>query len=90
MLASRAWLGSSDLGTVGSRMPSDRNVGYYTAKAGLPALARTLAQGLRGTGVTANLVSPGMIATTGVATLIMRRAQRDGSGESWETPNDGH
>lgn len=72
------------LGTVGTRMPGDRNVGYYTAKAGLPALVRTLAQELRGSGVTANLVSPGMIATTEVKEMVTRRAERDGAGATWK------
>ena len=74
----RGWGRVIFLGTVGSRMPGDRNVGYYTAKAGLPVLVRTLAQELRGTGVTANLVSPGMIATTEVRDMVTRRAERDG------------
>jgi len=79
----RGWGRVIFLGTVGTRMPGDRNVGYYTAKAGLPALVRTLAQELRGTGVTANLVSPGMIATTEVRDMVTRRAQREGAGETW-------
>lgn len=83
-MRARGWGRVIFLGTVGTRMPGDRNVGYYTAKAGLPALVRTLAQELRGSGVTANLVSPGMIATDEVREMITRRAQRDGSGETWE------
>jgi len=80
----RGWGRVIFLGTVGTRMPGDRNVGYYTAKAGLPALVRTLAQELRGSGVTSNLVSPGMIATTEVKDMVIRRAERDGRGTSWE------
>lgn len=83
-MRTRGWGRVIFLGTVGTRMPGDRNVGYYTAKAGLPALVRTLAQELRGTGVTANLVSPGMIATSEVRDMVMRRAQREGRGDSWE------
>lgn len=80
----RAWGRVIFLGTVGSRMPGDRNVGYYTAKAGLPALVRTLAQELRGSGVTANLVSPGMIATAEVRAMVTRRAERAGVDSNWE------
>ena len=83
-MRARNWGRVIFLGTVGTRMPGDRNVGYYTAKAGLPALVRTLAQELRGSGVTANLVSPGMIATTEVREMVTRRAQRAGVGDSWE------
>ena len=39
---------------------------------------------LRGTGVTANLVSPGMIATDEVRDMILRRAARAGHGDSWD------
>lgn len=83
-MRTRGWGRVVYLGTVGTRMPGDRNVGYYTAKAGLPALVRTLAQELRGSGVTANLVSPGMIATTEVKDMVTRRAERDGAGGSWD------
>ena len=71
------------LGTVGTERPSDRNPDYYSAKAALPVLVRTLAKDLRGTGVTANLVSPGMIATAEVRDGISRRAAREGI-EGWE------
>lgn len=70
------------LGTVGTERPGDRNPDYYGAKGALPILVRTLAKDLRGTGVTANLVSPGMIATAEVRDGIMRRAAREGI-EDW-------
>lgn len=72
------------LGTVGIHQPSNRNAGYYAAKTALPTLIRSLAIELRGTGVTANLVSPGMIATTEVQEMILRRAARHGRGDSWD------
>lgn len=72
------------LGTVGIHQPSNRNAGYYAAKTALPTLVRSLAIELRGTGVTANLVSPGMIATVEVQEMIMRRAARHDRGDSWE------
>ena len=70
------------LGTVGTERPGDRNPDYYAAKGALPTLVRSLAKELRGTGVTANLVSPGMIATAEVRDGIMRRAAREGV-EGW-------
>lgn len=72
------------LGTVGIHQPSNRNAGYYAAKTALPTLIRSLAMELRGTGVTSNLVSPGMIATTEVQQMIMRRAARHDRGDTWE------
>lgn len=84
-MRSRSWGRVIYLGTVGTRMPGDRNVGYYAAKAGLPVLIRTLAQELRGSGITANLVSPGMIATPEVRDMVTRRAQREGLGNDWDS-----
>ena len=71
------------LGTVGTHQPNTRNAGYYAAKTALPTLVRTLAMEVRGSGVTANLVSPGMIATPEVQAMVMRRAARDSQGDSW-------
>ncbi len=80
----RGWGRIVFLGTVGSRRPGVKNPGYYAAKAGLHALVRTLAMELRGTGVTANLVSPAMIATSEVRDGLTGRAARAGVGESWD------
>lgn len=80
----RGWGRVIFVGTVGTQQPGKRNVGYYGAKTALPTLVRTLAMELRGTGVTANLVSPGMIATPEVQEMVMRRAARAGEGDSWE------
>lgn len=82
-MRTRQWGRVIYIGTVGVRMPGDRNVGYYTAKAGLPALVRTLAKELRGSGVTANLVSPGMVATTEVKAMVTRRAERQAPVADW-------
>jgi len=80
----RGWGRIIFLGTVGTQLPGKRNAGYYGAKTALPTLVRTLAMELRGSGVTANLVSPGMIATAEVQQMVMRRAAREGHGETWE------
>ena len=79
----RGWGRIIFMGTVGTQQPGQRNAGYYGAKTALPTLVRTLAMELRGTGVTANLVSPGMIATDEVRAMVTRRAERDGSAASW-------
>ncbi len=79
----RGWGRVVFLGTAGTRMPGERNPGYYGAKAGGHAIVRTLAMTLRGTGVTANLVSPGMIATDEVRAAFTRRAKRDGVTGGW-------
>lgn len=79
----RGWGRVIFLGTVGTQQPGRRNAGYYGAKTALPTLVRTLAMDLRGTGVTANLVSPGMIATEEVRHMVTRRAGRDATIASW-------
>ncbi len=80
----RRWGRIVFLGTVGGHRPGTRNPGYYGAKAGLHAVVRSLAQELRGSGVTCNLVSPGMIATAEVKASVTRRADRNGEGGSWD------
>jgi 3-oxoacyl-[acyl-carrier protein] reductase len=72
------------LGTVGTERPGDRNPDYYGSKAAIPALVRSLAKDLRGSGITSNLVSPGMIATAEVREMLQRRAERDGLDRSWD------
>lgn len=83
-MRARGWGRVIFLGTIGTQRPGRRNAGYYAAKTALPTLVRTLAMELRGTGVTANLVSPGMIATDEVRDMVMRRAEREGRGATWE------
>ncbi len=80
----RGWGRVIFIGTVGSRMPGTRNPGYYTAKAGMHALVRTLAMELRGSGVTANLVSPAMIATEEMQAMLTRRAVKAGVDGTWD------
>lgn len=79
----RGWGRVIFVGTIGSRRPGSRNPGYYAAKAGMPALIRTLAMDLRGTGVTANLVSPGMIATAEIRAMLTRSAIKRGVADEW-------
>ena len=72
------------IGTVGSRRPGAKNPGYYGAKAALHNIVRSLAKELRGSGVTANLVSPGMIATAEVRASLTAHAERRGRVTEWD------
>jgi NAD(P)-dependent dehydrogenase (short-subunit alcohol dehydrogenase family) len=72
------------VGTVGSARPSNRNPHYYSSKAALPGLVVSLASDLAGSGVTANLVSPGLIATAEVRERFMRMGADKGWGTTWE------
>ena len=62
-MVERGWGRIVLLGTVGSTRPGVRRPGYYAAKAALPSIAVSLSQALTGTGVTVNVVSPGIIGT---------------------------
>jgi NAD(P)-dependent dehydrogenase (short-subunit alcohol dehydrogenase family) len=73
------------VGTVGSIRPGNRTPHYYAAKAALPNLVVGLAKELAGTGITANLVSPGIIATDEVRETFVRAAAKRGwPGEGFE------
>lgn len=71
------------LGTVGTSRPRAQTPGYYAAKSSLPAMTVSLAKELAGSGVTANLISPGLIATAEVREMMLRRAERKGWGTDW-------
>jgi len=73
------------LGTIGQIRPNSRMPHYYASKAALPNLCVSLAKELAGTGITVNLVSPGMIATDEVKAMLFRRAEKHGWGDDWET-----
>lgn len=83
-MKSRGWGRILFVGTVGSVRPRAQMPGYYTAKASLAAMTVSLAKELAGTGVTANLVSPGLIATAEVRAMMERRAAKKGWGDRWE------
>jgi 3-oxoacyl-[acyl-carrier protein] reductase len=73
------------LGTVGSLRPGTRQPQYYAAKAALPAITTSLAKELSGTGITVNLVSPGIIATDEVRERFTARAAKLGKPTDWES-----
>ncbi len=69
--------------TVGATRPGDRIPEYYAAKGALPAMAVSLAKHLAGTGITANCVSPGIIATAEVIESFTERSRREGKPTDW-------
>jgi 3-oxoacyl-[acyl-carrier protein] reductase len=72
------------VGTVGSLRPGRSTPHYYAAKTALGSVTVTLANELSGTGVTVNLVSPGVIRTAEVEAYFTEKAKRKGWGETWE------
>ncbi|MFT7597161.1 MAG: 3-oxoacyl-[acyl-carrier protein] reductase [Acidimicrobiales bacterium] len=81
-LAARSWGRIVLLGTVGSVRPAKQRPQYYGAKGALPAITVSLAKEMANTGVTVNLVSPGIIATAEVLERLGDRPFEDVFGMS--------
>jgi NAD(P)-dependent dehydrogenase (short-subunit alcohol dehydrogenase family) len=81
----RGWGRVVLVGTVGSVRPGTRQPQYYAAKAALPGITTSLAQELTGSGITVNLVSPGLVATDEVRERFTRRAKSKGLPTDWDS-----
>ncbi|MEM1433996.1 MAG: SDR family oxidoreductase [Pseudomonadota bacterium] len=79
----RGWGRIINLGTVGSTRPNVARPHYYAAKGALANLTQSLAQAVAGSGVTVNLVSPGLIRTPEVEAASIARAERRGEPTEW-------
>jgi NAD(P)-dependent dehydrogenase (short-subunit alcohol dehydrogenase family) len=83
-MTERGWGRIINLGTVGSTRPNSRMPGYYAAKGALATMTVSLAKEVGGTGVTVNLVSPGLILTPEVKDAYLAAGRRKGWGDTWE------
>ena len=79
----RGWGRIVFIGTIGSLRPAARMPHYYASKATLPNLCVSLAKSLAETGVTVNLVSPGIIGTAEIREMLLKQAERAGHGRDW-------
>jgi len=79
----RGWGRIITLGTRGVATPLTNMVEYSAAKAALVNATGALARELTGSGVTANVVSPGVILTDGMRRMFEDRARAAGDGRSW-------
>ena len=72
-----------NLGTVGSTRPGPRMPHYYAAKGALATMTMSLAKAVGGSGITVNLVSPGLIHTAEVEASYLAQGRRNGWGNTW-------
>jgi 3-oxoacyl-[acyl-carrier protein] reductase len=79
----RRWGRIINLGTVGSTRPAARMPHYYASKGALATLTISLAKEVAGSGITVNLVSPGLIHTAEVEASYVAQGRRNGWGETW-------
>jgi 3-oxoacyl-[acyl-carrier protein] reductase len=76
------------VGTIGTARPAARWPHYYAAKGALPVLVVSLAKELARSGVTVNLVSPGLIATAEVRARFPEERLRDNPSNAVCMPED--
>ncbi|GGF45561.1 3-oxoacyl-ACP reductase [Marmoricola endophyticus] len=78
-LSARGWGRVVTIGSRAATTPLPTMVEYSAAKAAVVNLTSSLAQHLAGTGVTANVVSPGVIATPGLREMFADDPSREAS-----------
>ncbi len=83
-MTTAGWGRIVNLGTVGSTSPAARMPHYYASKGALATMTTSLAKEVAGTGITVNLVSPGLILTPEVRDAYLERGRRKGWGDTWE------
>lgn len=83
-MKARQWGRIIMLGTIGSTEPAARMPHYYASKGALATMTVSLAKELSGTGITVNIVSPGLIRTKEVEDRFIAQGKAKGWGETWD------
>jgi len=84
-MKSRGWGRIIQIGTGLANTPQAVLADYAAAKAALVNMTVSLAKALAGTNITVNTISPGVIGTAGVETVLKNAAERLGWGDDWPT-----
>src|SRR5690606_35886900 len=80
----RGWGRIIMLGTIGSTEPAARMPQYYASKGALATMTVSLAKDLAGTGITVNIVSPGLIRTKEAEDRFVAQGAAKGWGTTWD------
>ncbi len=80
----RGWGRVIMLGTIGSTEPAARMPHYYASKGALATMTVSLAKELSGSGITVNIVSPGLIRTKEVEERFIAQGKAKGWGATWD------
>lgn len=83
-MKARGWGRIIMLGTIGSTEPAARMPAYYASKGALATMTISLAKDLSGTGITVNIVSPGLIRTPEVEERFIAQGKAKGWGTTWD------
>ncbi len=82
-MSERGWGRILFMGTIGTENPGTHSPGYYGSKAALAPIIKSLARELKQTGITVNMLNPGMIATQEVKEMLKKKAERKGINADW-------
>ena len=82
-MSERGWGRILFMGTIGTENPGTHSPGYYGSKAALAPIVKSLARELKQTGITVNMLNPGMIATQEVKEMLKKKAERKGISADW-------
>ena len=82
-MSERGWGRILFMGTIGTENPGTHSPGYYGSKAALAPIIKSLARELKQTGITVNMLNPGMIATQEVKEMLKKKAERKGINDDW-------
>ena len=82
-MSERGWGRILFMGTIGTENPGTHSPGYYGSKAALAPIVKSLARELKQTGITVNMLNPGMIATQEVKEMLKKKAERKGINADW-------